>query len=355
MDFKESINILNIDNTIDINSHDFFKTVKQQYHKLALLYHPDKNPDDTTANDKFRKINEAYVFLQNHIQDAEDECSIQFSIKKYKTYLYDFLTTIYEKTPTYQKQIFFDLIENLINSCEKNIIPILQKYKDNHILLYNVYQIIVKYKEIFHLSIEILNKIEDFIQTQININQFVPPQCETETDDTLDCLTKVVTLNTRLKDLLEGNVYVFNNTNRNPIYIPLWALNTELYYDINRDGDGCGDGSEDPTKEIIFQCIYNNVTSYTSSTSPQISFINLDENTNDIYLNVFLEIKDIFNKENIELVIDNFKININIEEIKLKKTQTITLVNCGVPIYNHGDAFNIDNRANIIISLELSI
>ena len=348
MDFKESIKTLNIDDNIDIYSDDFFKIVKQQYHKLALLYHPDKNPADTSANDNFRKINEAYVFLQNHTQDSDDEFSFQFSIKKYKTYLYDFLTTIYEKTPTRQKQKFVDLIENLINSCEKNTIPILQKYKDNHVLLYNVYQIIVKYKEIFHLSIEILNKIEEFIQTQLNIKQFVSPRCETDTNDKLNCSTKKFTLNPRLKDLLEGNVYVFNTNNRKPIYIPLWALNTELCYDTNENGH------EDSKEELLFQCIYN-ITSYTSSTSPQISFINLDENTNDIYLNVFFEIKDIFNKEHVELVIDNVKININIEEIKLKKNQTITLFNCGVPIYNHDDAFNIDNRGKIIISLELGI
>jgi hypothetical protein len=347
MDFTESINILNIDENIDINSNDFFKTVKQQYHKLALLYHPDKNPDDKTANDKFRKINEAYVFLQNHTQHADDEDSFQFSIKKYKTYLYDFLTTIYEKTPTRQKQKFVDLIEILINSCEKSIIPVLQKYKDNHILLYNVYQIIVKYKEIFHLSIEILNKIEEFVQTQLNSKQFVSPRCEREVNDELNCSTKIFTLTPRLKDLLEGNVYVFNTNNRKPIYIPLWALNTELYYDMN--------GDEDSKEELLFQCIYNNTTSYTSSTSPQISFINLDENTNDIYLNVSFEIKDVFNKDHVELVIDNVKININIEEIKLKKNQTITLFNCGIPIYNHDDAFNIDNRGKIIISLEIGV
>jgi len=347
MDFTESINILNIDENIDINSDDFFKTVKQQYHKLALLYHPDKNLDDKTANDKFRKINEAYVFLQNNTQHADDEHSFQFSIKKYKMYLYEFLSIIYEKTPVLQKQKFVDLIEILINSCEKGIIPILQKYKNNHILLYNVYQIIFKYKEIFHLSIEILNKIEEFIQTQLNSKQFVSPRCETEINDELNCSTKVFTLNPRLKDLLEGNVYVFNTANSKPIYIPLWALNTELYYDIN--------GDEDSKEELLFKCIYNNITSYTSSTSPQISFINLDENTNDIYLNVFFEIKDIFNKEYVELVIDNVKVNINIEEIKLKKNQTITLFNCGIPIYNHDNAFNIDNRGKIIISLELGL
>ncbi|UCC61344.1 MAG: DnaJ domain-containing protein, partial [Dehalococcoidia bacterium] len=36
------------------------KEIKQAYRKLARKYHPDVNPGDTTAEAKFKEINEAH-------------------------------------------------------------------------------------------------------------------------------------------------------------------------------------------------------------------------------------------------------------------------------------------------------
>ena len=36
--------------------------------KLALKYHPDKNPGDKTTETKFREITEAYDLLQNTVE-----------------------------------------------------------------------------------------------------------------------------------------------------------------------------------------------------------------------------------------------------------------------------------------------
>ena len=41
------------------------KTIKSAYRKLAMQYHPDRNPNDKSAEDKFREATEAYDVLKD--------------------------------------------------------------------------------------------------------------------------------------------------------------------------------------------------------------------------------------------------------------------------------------------------
>lgn len=44
--------------------------IKKAYRKLAVQYHPDKNPGDKTAEDKFKELGEAYEVLNNEEKRA---------------------------------------------------------------------------------------------------------------------------------------------------------------------------------------------------------------------------------------------------------------------------------------------
>jgi len=39
--------------------------IKKAYRKLALKYHPDRNPGDKNAEEQFKGINEAYAVLSD--------------------------------------------------------------------------------------------------------------------------------------------------------------------------------------------------------------------------------------------------------------------------------------------------
>ena len=47
--------------------------LKKAFKKLAMKYHPDRNPDDPSANEKFKEAAEAYEILSDSEKSAYDQ------------------------------------------------------------------------------------------------------------------------------------------------------------------------------------------------------------------------------------------------------------------------------------------
>lgn len=61
---KDYYNVLGLDNSASTED------IKKSYRKMAMKYHPDKNPDDSAAEEKFKDISEAYAVLSDDTKKA---------------------------------------------------------------------------------------------------------------------------------------------------------------------------------------------------------------------------------------------------------------------------------------------
>lgn len=59
MNYRDYYQILGVNKTADKNE------IKRAYRKLAMQYHPDQNPNNSEAEEKFKEINEAYQVLSD--------------------------------------------------------------------------------------------------------------------------------------------------------------------------------------------------------------------------------------------------------------------------------------------------
>jgi hypothetical protein len=155
MDYKVAFEILEIDLS-EINYNDIsLQYLKKKYHKLALLYHPDKNGNTFESTEKFKKINQSFDYLknnmfslnknlseenQNHFEEEED-------ILSYAHILQLFLKSIMEGK---YNDIISKLIKEIVGGCKEVTIRLFEDLDKDTLI--NIYTFLSKYRVILHIN-----------------------------------------------------------------------------------------------------------------------------------------------------------------------------------------------------------
>tara|TARA_Y100000591_G_C21854510_1_gene714194 strand:- start:1741 stop:2619 length:879 start_codon:yes stop_codon:yes gene_type:complete len=280
---------------LDLPENFNFKQLKLKYYSAALKYHPDKNSNNT-ANSDFQNINEAYNYLSQFNNDNIENNDIEIS---YTSLLSKFLSgTLNMEDPEY--------IINLITSqCTKISFDILNKLSKSTILSLN--KIITDHGNILNINKDIVNHIANLVT---NFTQ----------NDT------IITIKPNLTNLLNNELYKLE-FNKEIYYIPFW--HHELIYDLS--------GSQ-----LIVKC------------EPKLpDYISID-NLNNLYINIALQLSEIYIKETIDISIGENKFILYVKDLKIVKFQQIILKAKGIAQINSSDIFCISKKASIYVAIHFS-
>ena len=88
---------------LELSENASLEEVKKAYRRLAFKYHPDLNPKDPQATQKFQQINTAYVFLKQQLAQTQTQKVQKPSQQKDKTH---FKTSQTKQTHTTHQQTF---------------------------------------------------------------------------------------------------------------------------------------------------------------------------------------------------------------------------------------------------------
>lgn len=318
MDIKIALDALEISlDEIDIGELNS-EFIKRKYHKLALLWHPDKNKNSLYAKEKFQHINQAYEYLCKEMPDTdthldkEHKCNeekkeaMSEDKKKYVYFLSMFISSLIIGD---YSELIKRAINEIVIGCGKISIKIFEELDKENAL--EVYSFLCKNRNTLHLSSSTLELVASAIKEKYKNDQ-------------------VFVLNPTLKDLFENNLYKLWVDGK--LYlVPLW--HNELYFDGPNGSD------------IIVIC------------NPELSKeISIDEN-NNLIVDFKMHAKDISEFILTDGTIDislggvDKTIKIPVRELKMKKEQLYKIRNEGISKICEKDIYNVSARSDIIIRI----
>lgn len=305
MNLDEAIIILELSN---YNKMDItLSQIKKNYHKLALLHHPDKNNNSPESCKKFQSIQMAYELVNNEliqIQNEEKYNEDPESNDSYNDLLQIFIVNLIgEKNTGVIIKIMKGIALDYKNASLDKIFTEIDR--DTALVIYNF---LIKYQNILHIDNNSLDIILEKIKEKYkNILLYK--------------------LNPTLNDLLENNIYKLV-IKENTYYCPLW--HSELYFDDIERGD----------ESLIVQCI------------PDLpDNIEIDDNNNLIVtLEKSLNIS-LLENTSIKLNIGKNVYDIPLDHLKLKKEQIYVFYKCGISHIDENNIYNIENKGDIIVKI----
>lgn len=96
--------MLNYYDILGINRHATQGEIKSSFKKLALQYHPDKNPNNKAAEEYFKQVNEAYQILSDPDKKRQYDFILNYSHQD--TSVPPNRTTQYTTTRTAEKSVY---------------------------------------------------------------------------------------------------------------------------------------------------------------------------------------------------------------------------------------------------------
>ena len=313
MDFNKACCILEINNDFDENE------LKKAFRIKALKWHPDKNiNNEQESKKKFQEICAAHKFL---LENSEfKNININFETNNYYNILNEFINNIFNSSEKVVKNVINSISNKLINNFK------LIEQLDNNSLT-KLYDFIYKYEDILFIDKQYMDQIKknikDLIQNRSN---------------------NIIIINPTLKNILSNDIYVLNYNN-NLYYIPLW--HSELIYEINNNNNNNNNNNKN-----INNIDYNENEILQVKCIPELNNnIKIDKNNNIIY-NLKLNISELLNENTYVFNIGPKVIELNINELKIKKYQKYVIYKQGISKININDIYNVTSKSNIIIYIE---
>jgi len=289
--------------------------LKKQYHKMALLHHPDKCSDSVNATLRFQHIQSAYQYLLNFINNDNDplheETFSSFESNKEEINYFEVLSSFIKHastSPSATGHLFTSIVKEILTSFN-HLSTALFDAVDKEVAL-EIYSFLVKYQHIMHISEPTLDKVRDILFKKYEH-------------------THLITINPSVKDIFTSNVYKLVYKGE-IYYVPMW--HEEVHYDCFHA----------LPNELIIKCI------------PILpDNVSLDEQ-NNVLVVLTVDLKEIDLKSStIPFSIDGYSFAIPCGSLFIKPVQRYTIKCAGIPRIDETDMYNDSIKSDIIVKILL--